>query len=117
MGLLVEDQVALHVKALVTDITDEGLLSGVDALVLLPVALVAEGLGAAAAGVWLLAVVLPHVLQEVGGSVESLVTFTTFMFPGVEKADERNSVVDPDPYSGALWIRIRIPNTDPVPHM
>ena len=86
MGLLVEDQVALHVKALVTDITDEGLLSGVDALVLLPVALVAEGLGAAAAGVWLLAVVLPHVLQEVGGSVESLVTFTTFMFPGVEKS-------------------------------
>ena len=31
---------------------------------------------------------------------------------------ERNcNVVDPDPYSGALWIRIRIPNMDPDPSM
>ena len=34
---------------------------------------------------------------------------------------DRNSVVNPetyllDPNSGALWIRIRIPNTDPDPH-
>ena len=29
-----------------------------------------------------------------------------------------NSVVDPDPYSGASWIRIRVWNTaDPDPHM
>ena len=32
-----------------------------------------------------------------------------------------HSVVDPEPdpdtYSGALWIRIRIQNTDPDPHM
>ena len=26
-------------------------------------------------------------------------------------------IVDPDPYSGALWIQISIPNTDPDPHM
>ena len=28
-----------------------------------------------------------------------------------------SSVVDPDPYSSASWIRIRIRNTYPDPHM
>ena len=32
-------------------------------------------------------------------------------------AADTTSVVDPDPYSGASWIRIRIRNTDPDPHM
>ena len=34
--------------------------------------------------------------------------------PGTDKGA---SVVDPDPYSGDFWFRIRIRNTDPEPHM
>ena len=33
------------------------------------------------------------------------------------KCTARNSVVDPNSFSGAFWIRIRIPNMDPNPYM
>jgi hypothetical protein len=86
----VKYEVALHMEALVADIADEWFLSSVDALVLLPVALVAECLGAHAAGVGLLAVVLPLVLHEVGGTVEALGADGAHMSSGIQNTALNN---------------------------